>query len=47
MNKIEIELEYIRLELQHRKKENIKVINHIRHIVDQWYFFKNGYIKKR
>jgi hypothetical protein len=46
MNNIEIELEHIRLELLHRRKENVKVINHLRHFVDQWFCFKNGYITK-
>jgi hypothetical protein len=39
-----IELEHIRLELLHRRKENVKVINHLRHFVDQWFCYKKGYI---
>lgn len=44
MENFEIELEHIRLELLHRRKENIKRINHLRHFVDQWFCFKYGYI---
>jgi hypothetical protein len=46
MNNEEIELEHIRLELLHRRKENVKIIHHLRHFVDQWFCFKNGYITK-
>ena len=44
MESYKIELEHIRLELLHRRKNNINSINHLRHFVDQWFCYKHGYI---
>jgi len=37
-----IELEHIRIELIHRRKN----VNHFRHFVDQWFCYKHGHITK-
>ena len=46
MESYKIELEHIRLELIHRRKNNVNSINHLRHFVDQWFCYKYGYITK-
>ena len=44
MESYKIELEHIKIELLYRRSKNTKVLNHLRHFIDQWYCYKFGYV---